>query len=402
VVKLFIAWGFALNYRSKFIHLSYSDSLALDNSAMAKEYIQSDMFQKLWPMELKADAQGKKAWFNKNGGGCYATSTGGAITGFGAGDTILRGEMDEENPFKKFSGAIIIDDPNKPDDAFSDVKRNFVNTRYNNTIKSRVNSRETPIIVIQQRLHETDLSGFLLDKGSGEKWYHLNLPALDKNNKPLCEAKHTFEELEQMRQADRYTFAGQYMQQPSPDEGGIFRKEWFNIIKKFELPKITQWELFIDGAYTKNTANDPTGLQISAKHNGDLYILASVDKYLEMPELIKFIPQFIAIYGVYISMILVEPYASGKSIAQLLRLHTDYNVSELRGKIIRESKPERAAKSTPFIEGGRVNLVEGPWVEPYLHQMATFPNGKHDEHIDLTSYAIDRNLLRNTQPSIIW
>jgi len=246
------------------------------------------------------------------------------------------------------------------------------------------------------------LTGFLLDGGSGEKWYHLNLPALDENNKPLCLAKHTFAELEQMRQADRYTFSGQYMQRPSPDEGGIFRKEWFDVIDRFELPKMESWELFIDGAYTKNTQNDPTGLQISAKSGGDLYILASIDKYLEMPELIKFIPQFIALYGVYISMILVEPKASGKSIAQLLRNQTDYNVSEIRGKIIQESKIERATKSAPFAEGGRVHLVKGPWVEPYLHQMAVFPNGKHDEHIDLTSYAIDRNLLRDTRPAIIW
>ena len=369
---------------------------------MAKEYIQSEMFQKLWPMELKADAQGKKAWFNKAGGGCYATSTGGAITGFGAGDTILRKDIEGDNPFKKFSGAILIDDPNKTDDAFSDVKRNFVNTRYNNTIKSRVNNRETPIIVIQQRLHESDLSGFLLGGGSGEKWYHLNLPALDEDNKPLCEDKHNFEELEKMRQADRYTFAGQYMQKPSPDEGGIFRKEWFKKIPKAELPQINSWELFIDGAYTKNTRNDPTGLQISAKHNGNLYILASIDKYLEMPELIRFIPQFINTYGVNISMVLVEPKASGKSIAQLLRNQTNYNITEIRGKIIQESKIERATKSSPFVEGGRVFLVEGNWVEAYLHQMAIFPNGKHDEHIDLTSYAIDRNLLRNTEPLIIW
>ena len=46
-----------------------------------------------------------------------------------------------------------------------------------------------------QRLHENDLSGFLLNGGSGEEWEHLCLPALDENNNPLWEEKHTFEEL---------------------------------------------------------------------------------------------------------------------------------------------------------------------------------------------------------------
>ena len=137
-VKNFIAYGLALNRNSKFIHLSYSDDLALDNSSQTKEYIESESYQRLWPMTLKKDAQGKKKWFNESGGGVYATASGGAITGFGAGLT------DSEI----FSGAIIIDDPLKPDDAYSELKRNSINNRYNNTIRSRVNDRNTPISLL--------------------------------------------------------------------------------------------------------------------------------------------------------------------------------------------------------------------------------------------------------------
>ena len=107
VIKIFVSWCLAKVNSSKFIHLSYSDSLALDNSAQTKEYIQSDAFQRLWSMDLKKDAQSKKKWFNEYGGGMYATASGGAITGFGAGVDGLIG----------FSGAILIDDPLKPDDA---------------------------------------------------------------------------------------------------------------------------------------------------------------------------------------------------------------------------------------------------------------------------------------------
>jgi predicted phage terminase large subunit-like protein len=386
-VKMFIAYGLALNPQSKFIHLSYSDDLALDNSSATKEYIESDSFQELWQMNLKKDAQGKKKWFNDFGGGCYATASGGAITGFGAGVTDSR----------IFSGAIIIDDPLKPDDALSDIKRKAVNERYNGTIRSRVNDRKTPIIVIMQRLHEEDMSGFLLDNGSGEQWEHLKLPALSENNEPLWEQKHTFSELEQIRQANRYNFSGQYMQTPSPEEGGEWKKIWFEIVDKKVLPDGLYYDLIIDGAYTNETKNDPTGLQVGVKYQNNYYILSSIDKYLEMPELIKFIPQYIFSLGVNIRMIYVEPKASGKSIKQLIQSETRLNITEIKSKFVSVSKIERARTSSPYCEGGRVKLIKGSWNEHFLNQVAIFPNGKHDEHIDLTSYAIEKNLMNDSK-----
>ena len=378
-VKMYISWTLANNPKARFIHLSYSDALALDNSSLTREYIQSDSYQRLWQLQLKKDSQSQKKWYTIQGGGVYATASGGAITGFGAGN----------------GGAIIIDDPLKPDDAISDVKRKFINNRYNTTIRSRVNDREVPIIVIMQRLHEDDLSGFLLDGNSGEKWHHLKLAAIDKKNKPLWSSKHSFKELENIRQADRYTFAGQYMQEPAPEEGGEWRKEWFNIISKAEIPADVQWEMYVDGAYTKDTKNDPTGIQISGRSGDNLYVLKSIDKYLEMPELKSFITNFIKSCGVDVNIILVEPKASGKSLVQLLRRETNYNVSEIKTDFVRYSKIERARASSPFIEGGRVYLIKDHWNDAYLQQVATFPNAKHDEHIDVTSYAIERNLIRN-------
>jgi predicted phage terminase large subunit-like protein len=378
-VKMFIAWTLAKNPMAKFIHLSYSDSLALDNSSMTKEYINSDAFQSVWDLQLKKDSQSQKKWYTTQGGGVYATSSGGAITGFGAGT----------------GGAIIIDDPLKPDDALSDVRRSFINNRYNTTIRSRVNDRDVPIIVIMQRLHEDDLSGYLLDGGSGEQWHHLKLAALDDENNALWPEKHSFEELEAIRQADRYTFSGQYLQIPSPPEGGEWRKDWFNIINRAELPSDISFEMYIDGAYTKDTKNDPTGIQISGKSGDNLYIFKSIDKYLEMPELKNFVSSFVQSCGVPISQILVEPKASGKSLVQLLRRETKYNVSELKTNFVRYSKIERARASSPFIEGGRVFLVKDTWNEAFLQQVSTFPNAKHDEHIDVTSYAIERNLINN-------
>jgi predicted phage terminase large subunit-like protein len=114
-----------------------------------------------------------------------------------------------------------------------------------------------------------------------------------------------------------------------------------------------------------------------------------------MPELKTFISSFIKNCGVNISQILVEPKASGKSLVQLLRRETNYNVSELKTDFVKYSKIERARASSPFIEGGRVYLIKDYWNDGYLQQVSTFPNAKHDEHIDVTSYAIERNLLKN-------
>ena len=384
VIKIFVSWCLAKVNYSKFIHLSYSDSLALDNSAQTKEYIQSDAFQRLWQMDLKKDAQSKKKWFNDFGGGMYATASGGAITGFGAGVDGTDG----------FSGAILIDDPLKPDDAFSEVERNKVNNRYNNTIRSRTNKDSTPIIIIMQRLHEDDLSGFLLNGGSGEDWTHLCLPALNDKNEPLYPHKHTFKQLENIRQADRYTFAGQYQQTPAPDEGGEWKKEWFEIMDKSNVPLSSlKWEFIIDGAYTESTKNDPTGFQIGAKWNNDYIILISVDRYLEMPKLLKEIPNFISASGVKIDQILIEPKASGKSLKQMLHEQTNYNVSEIKTDFVKNSKMENVRSSASYIEGGRVKLIKGKWNDNFLKQCGTFPNAKHDEHIDLTCYGIERNLM---------
>tara|TARA_R110000851_G_scaffold96792_2_gene209921 strand:+ start:9045 stop:9899 length:855 start_codon:yes stop_codon:yes gene_type:complete len=175
VVLNFIARGIALNPRAKFIHASYSGDLAHENSAKIKEMVGGDEFQELWPMKIRVDSKGKKRWFTEMGGGMMAAPAGGQITGFRAG------RMEPG-----FTGAFVIDDPVKPDDAYSAVKRNAINNRFNNTMRSRLAVEEVPMVVIMQRIHEEDLSGYLLKGGSGDVWHHLTIPtslsaeALDK------------------------------------------------------------------------------------------------------------------------------------------------------------------------------------------------------------------------------
>ncbi len=161
----FISRGLALNPRSKYIHTSYSGDLAQENSSKIKETVQSTEFQELWPMQTRTDTKGKKRWFTEVGGGMMATASGGQITGFRAG------RMEPG-----FTGAFINDDPVKPDDAYSTVKRTAINNRFNNTMRSRLAVETVPMINIMQRIHEDDLSGYLLKGGSGDIWHHLVIP----------------------------------------------------------------------------------------------------------------------------------------------------------------------------------------------------------------------------------
>lgn len=218
-VKNFIAMGMAVNPASKFIHLSYSGDLALDNSICVKDIVESEAYQKYFPMEVGVNRDTKARWDNSAGGGLYATSTLGQITGFGAGAVDMPGE-----PYK-FSGAIIIDDPIKPEDALSDNEREKVNRRFETTIRNRVNSRNTPIIIIMQRLHEHDLCGYL-QSIEPDKWEVLSIPCLhlgkDGKEEALWPFKHTIEELYAIKATNSYVFETQYMQDPKPIEGLMY------------------------------------------------------------------------------------------------------------------------------------------------------------------------------------
>lgn len=220
MLKAFVKKGLAINPASKYIMLSYSANLALDNSERIKDAVASDWYRDLFPwVQIKKDSHSKQKWYTTQGGGIYATSSDGQVTGFGAG--LVKEDKEETFEIKsedgQWGGAIIIDDPLKPLDASSPVKRQKVNDQFENTIRSRVNDRSTPIIIIMQRLHKQDLCGYLLDLEPDE-WEVLSLPALsvdeNGNEVALYPFKHTVEELHKIRAANRFTFETQYQQNP--------------------------------------------------------------------------------------------------------------------------------------------------------------------------------------------
>ena len=225
-VKNFIANGLAINPAAKFIHLSYSDDLALDNSEETKNIVQSQEYKELFPdVVIKKNSDSKKKWYTTKGGGVYATSAAGQVTGFGAGLVDIEDEPDfiagTENE-NIFGGALIIDDPIKPEDADNELLRDKVNKRFDSTIRNRVNSRKTPIIVIMQRLHQNDLCGHIMAQEPGQ-WTILSLSCINDDGTALWPFKHTLAELEALRTLNPINFERQYLQKPMPLEGRLYK-----------------------------------------------------------------------------------------------------------------------------------------------------------------------------------
>ena len=241
----FMAWCLGHYPDSEFIYTSYSSRLASNYSWQTRELLSTDEYKAIFPNTLLMDnSKARDTWHTSLGGLVYSAGAGGTITGFGAGKHR-----------KEFGGAIIIDDPHKADEARSDVMRENVIDWFQNTLESRKNSPDTPIILIMQRLHEMDLAGWLLAGNNGEKWDHICLPAIKEDGTALWEAKHDLATLRQMEQAAPYVFSGQYMQRPAPADGGIFKPDQIQIVDAIPAGDIKWcrgWDLAstIDGDWT--------------------------------------------------------------------------------------------------------------------------------------------------------
>lgn len=263
-VKNFIAMGMGLNPRARFIHLSYSDDLALDNSKAVQEILSEPAYQQLFT--TRAISRNAKRWSTNEGGGLYAVSSSGQVTGFGAGlvDEEDEAELSDEvgeldkaiDASESFGGAIVIDDPIKPDDALSPTVREKVNRKFETTIRNRVNSRKTPIIIIMQRLNEEDLTGYLRNL-EPEDWEVLSIPCIQIDEetgeeRALWPFKHSLEELYKIRENNAWVFDTQYMQNPMPMEGLMYE----NGFKEYEALPHTRVKIVKNYTDTADTGAD--------------------------------------------------------------------------------------------------------------------------------------------------
>ena len=301
------------------------------------------------------------------------------------------------------SNCMLIDDPNKPDDALSDIKRNAVNRRWDETLKSRLNSSRTPVIVIMQRLHEDDFCGMLL-KDEEYKFERLILPAiLDEGTdqeRALWPEKHSLEQLKAMQKKNSYMFAGQMQQNPTPLGGGIIKSAWLGYYDV--LPKIKYRAVFVDTAQKEKEANDYQVASLwGLGEDGKLYLIDLMREKFQAYELEVRIPAFWnkakADKTSPLRFMGVEDKASGTQLIQNIRhkIRPAIPVKEIERS---RSKLERVMDVQGYIESGYIMLPKNAaFLSDFIRECEAFTaddSHPHDDQIDTMVDAISLMLAK--------
>jgi len=385
VVKLFCGAGFARNPASNFIYTSYSHKLALKCSKEVKDMITCDRFKEIWNIRMEKDTKAKELWETEAGGGMYATSFGGPITGFGAGQMHdYKSETDYD-----FAGCLIIDDPLKSQDRHRKVVRQEVIDYFTGTLPSRLNSENTPIILIMQRLHPEDLAGYI-DAEEPDDWTTIKLPVITEEGLPLWEAKHDMEAIERLARNNEM-FSSQYMQNPIKLGGNLIKPEMFK--RYSELPYLKNRFITVDTATKDKEHNDYSVFQCwGVGHDNLIYLIDLYRKKMKYGELkTKFISFWTKHYNAldvkqygYLSAAHVEDKSSGTQLIQEAQ-------SEGRIPVIpiprNRSKLERVLDILlPKMASGHVVIpLDAPWLHDFETECEEFNpdmSHKHDDQID--------------------
>tara|TARA_R110000824_G_C15222446_1_gene677678 strand:+ start:562 stop:1938 length:1377 start_codon:yes stop_codon:yes gene_type:complete len=384
----FIAWCMGNWPDSEFIHPSYSSRLATNNTFNVRSVMQHETFTEIFGAPIfRHDSNAKNEFRTEQGGIVYATGADGTITGYGAG------KMRDS-----FGGAIVIDDPHKAGEASSDTRRQNVIDWFSTTIESRKNRPDTPIIIIMQRLHENDLSGFLLGGGNGEKWDHLDIDS-EQDGVSFWERQFPWAELKRMEKANPYRYAGQYRQKPAPIGGGIFKDNWWNFYDA--IPQLKYRFLVADTAQKVKTQNDYSVMQCWGETEmGQAILLDQVRGKWEAPELLEQARAFWNKHKQSHSSPLrsfdIEDKSSGTGLIQTLK-REGVPVIGIQRSI---DKISRAMDIAPSIASGNVLLPRNAvYLSDYMLEFSQFPNGTHDDQVDPTMDAI-KKILISYQPII--
>ena len=395
VTVMFPIWCWIKDPKLRFITASYSADLSIEHSTRSRDIINSEWFRERWGelFHIKKDQNLKSRYENNFLGVRRATSVGGTVTGQG-GDFL------------------IVDDPVSPQHAASEIERENANEWYRTTFYSRLNNPHTGIrIIIMQRIHDNDLSGFLLYGGESRiKYQHICIPAEVSNDVKPKKLKSFYDEdglfwadrfsrdiLDDYKQAlGSYGYAGQLMQTPTPLNSGMIKSEWLKIDQYKIVDDNTAVNFVIDPAYTSNEKNDPSALLAYTFKDNKWQIIDCVNVYKEFPDLVKFIPQWVTKNGYSNrSRIYVEPKASGKSIVQTLQKETGLNIRE--DKPPSKDKVARVQDISASLESGRVSLLRGKWNEEFVQQLVKFPSAKHDDMVDCLVMAINKNMWNHSK-----
>lgn len=382
------------NPKATVICVSYSDDLSLKFANDCRNVMESDWYKDMFPGTRISKSRRSVADFEttKNGGR-LSTSVGGTLTGRGA-------------------DFIVIDDPIKPTDAMSDIIREKVNQWFQSTLCSRLNDKKLGcILLIMQRLHENDMTGFLLNSDMGFKLLRLPVVAEEDehweikrpfSNKILCitrapgdllhpDRDGEQEILELRKTMGELAFACQYQQRPAPLVGNLIHKDWIHYYN--ELPdKMDRIFLSWDTASKVSANNAFSACSVIGIKNQKLYLLQIYRERLEFPALCRKIAELHEEYKTkYPSALittLIEDASSGPSLAQQLRYeHGDMKVTLVKPDT---DKITRLESVSSYIENGLILFpsVAPNWWQDFSSELFTFPNTTFKDQCDAFSQCL--------------
>lgn len=287
------AWAWIHWPWMRFLSSSYAGDLSLEHSSDTRSIIRSEWFQNYWGDKLVlSDDQDSKSFFKTDRGGRrQTTSTGAKVTG-------------------RHAHIITVDDPISAEEAESPAAIDKHLRYYKRTLSSRFIDPSVGMFwVVMQRLHVDDLTGYLLNKEK-DRYYHICLPAEEMEwispaslrkfyvDGLFFPQKFTRSFLDDQKNADIYGYTGQYLQKPTPEEGGIFKrynwKFWVpsgHSVKEFdpitvrvgteyiecevvELPRTFTEEICSwDFSFKDKKENDPVAGFALGQNGSDIFIL---------------------------------------------------------------------------------------------------------------------------------
>lgn len=321
VARTFIPYALGKYPNLKFIYASYGDELSKSISVETRDFFKSNAFASLFGKQ-KLIMDKAEHWFNEKGGGLFATTTGGAITG-------------------KHCHIGIADDLLKASEAYSQTSRKNSIIYFTESFLSRLLTYENiqgRMIVIMQRLHKNDLSGYLKEVAKDE-WEEVNLEAINKDkkiyeignftyerkeNEALFPKRHTLEQLYTIKRTmGDYAFNAQYQQEPENSSGGYFDIGYFdsNFISDFDIPKQKEY-IFIDPAESVKDGSDNRAIVsvgISQKED-DATLIVVLDCFYGKWDNEMFIEQSFSMMSKYPKAeVRIEPKGGGITLTQTLQ-----------------------------------------------------------------------------------
>lgn len=413
LMSYLVVYAITTKPNSNIIYTSFSQSLLNEISSKVANILEDPVYKALYPNQITVteentnpvdefwsdyklkETKGKSNYYSNRkistyaGGTCLFASVGSQITGYGAG---IR------NNDKSFNGMLVMDDPNKPDDTNSEIMRNKVLRYYEETLLSRLNNSNVPIVLVQQRLHLADLSGLLIKK------YKFNVLKKPLVVDGICQlpSQYTQERLEEI-QTNAYMFNSQYQQEPIYRGGMVIKSEWFGYYPTSCRYNYKRILITADTAMKVKEHSDYSAFIVGGvTEDNHLHILDIVHGKWEAPDLKRIAVdlfnkwKFDEETGLACSGLYVEDKASGVGLIQELKRCG----IPIFGLQVHNDKLTRVENVLSYIESGMVLL---PNDKAYANNKLLIDECEafsrddshlHDDIVDALVYNIQESLAK--------